>query len=128
MKTILIFLMLLVPSFVKSEDGLVVQFTIEEQADGSNTQQTYTNALLMTLNETHSFDFENLYTIKFKSRTENRKSVNLVVSIKDLSEGKPYYIGAKSLNIEIGSASSFVLNRNKTSYKIDIDTSYGKLP
>jgi len=113
---------------VSAEDGLITQFVITKVAEGSNTQQTYNNAVLVNFNDVHSFDFNGLYSLKLTTRTEDFNKVNVLINLKDLSTGKPYYIGGHATDLTIGDSISFKLNRDGNNYTINIDTSFGKLP
>jgi len=111
-----------------AEDGLVAQFVITKVVEGSNTQQSYNNAVLVNFNDVHSFDFTGLYSLKLTTRTEDFKKVNVLINLKDLSTGKPYYIGGHATDLAVGDSTSFILNRDGSTYTVDIDTSFGKLP
>ena len=111
-----------------AEDGLVTQFVITKVVEGSNTQQSYNNAVLVNFNDVHTFDFNGLYSLKLTTRTEDFRKVNVLINLKDLSTGKPYYIGGHATDLTVGDSISFKLNRDGTTYTVDIDTSYGKLP
>jgi hypothetical protein len=111
-----------------AEDGLVTQFVITKVVEGSNTQQSYNNAVLVNFNDVHSFDFNGLYSLKLTTRTEDFKKVNVLINLKDLSTGKPYYIGGHATDLTVGDSTSFKLNRDGSTYTVDIDTSFGKLP
>jgi hypothetical protein len=111
-----------------AEDGLVTQFVITKVVEGSNTQQSYNNAVLVNFNDVHSFDFNGLYSLKLTTRTEDFKKVNVLINLKDLSTGKPYYIGGHATDLTVGDSTSLKLNRDGRTYTVDIDTSFGKVP
>lgn len=111
-----------------AEDGMVIQFTIEESKIDSPSSQRYTNAVLMKMNETATFKIDDLYSVKFQTSSTDQKNVNVVFTLKDLSDGKPYYIGAKPIDTLIGDSSNIELQNAGSKYKITLDTSYGKLP
>ena len=116
---------------IEAKDGLVTQFTITKIikiSAESETRQIYNRAVLVDFNETNSFDFKDLYTFKITTRTDNFKDVNVLISLKDLSSGKPYFIGVQSTDLTVGDAKSFKFEHSSVIYNVDIDTSYGKLP
>jgi len=127
MRIILALFSILICTVVVAEDGLSVQFTIEEKVLGSHSVQSYTNSILMKFNESAKFEFKNIYNVKFTSRTLEEK-INLVVTLHDWIDGKPYYVGAKSIDIVVGSDFNFELEKYGRSYKLNIDTSFGILP
>ena len=81
----------------------------------------------MKFNESVKFEFDKIYNVKFTSRT-NREDTNLVITLHDWIDDKPYYIGAKSIDIAVGSTADIKLKKYGREYKIKIETSYGKLP
>lgn len=111
-----------------AEEGLVIQFNIEEQAVGSASSEQYINAILMRSNEIVTVDFHDLYSVKVQSTTADMKAVNLVITLKDIVDGKPFYVGAKSVDLVVGSTAEFSLQREGRNYKITLDTSFGTLP
>jgi len=111
-----------------AEDGLNIQITIAEQANGTNRLQTYTNAFLMRLNEEVSIDFSDKYVLKVSSRQIHDANLSLVVTLKDMIDGKPYYVGARPVEVEIGDIVEIELEKYDTTYKLNLDTSYGKIP
>jgi hypothetical protein len=111
-----------------AEDGLITQFVITKVVDGSNTKHSYNNAVLVNFNDVHSFDFKGLYSLKLTTRTEDFKKVNVLINLKDLSTGKPYYVGGRATDLTVGDSTNFNFNRDGITYTVDIDTSYGKLP
>lgn len=127
MKYIILLLLSLNSFATFAEDGLIIQFTIKESNIVNHTKRSYTNAILMKFNETAKFEFKNLYNIKFTTHPTNDKT-NLVITLHDWMEGKPYYVGAKSVDFKVGSTIDIVLEKYGRKYKINLDTSYGKLP
>jgi hypothetical protein len=111
-----------------AKDGLVAQLTFNKSAEGSNRTQSYQNAVLVNFNDTHTFDFHSFYSVKITTRTEDFEHINLVLTFKDLSSGKPFYIGAKELDIVVGGSKNLSFQLDNTNYKVNIDTSYRKLP
>ena len=114
-----------------AEDGLVTQFVITKTvkiSEESETRQTYNNAVLVNFNDVHSIDFKDQYTFKITTRTDDFKKVNVLINLKDISTGKPYYIGGHATDLTVGDSTSFKFSNNKTTYSVELDTSYGKLP
>jgi acetyl-CoA carboxylase carboxyltransferase component len=132
MRILIVLMLALAPIISQANDGLVIQYTIDESSDKKNNQaqatQSYTNAILMAFNETTKFDADGLYKIKFTSKTENKETANLVITLHDWIDGKPYYVGAKSIDFVMGTMFDFELKNYDRVYKVTIDTSYGKLP
>ena len=115
-------------SCAAAEDGLVVQFEISEQAIGSSTRSSLNSSVLMRFNEEVSFEIGDQYVLKIGSRRNGPDSVSLLVSLKDIIDGKPYYVGASATEIRIGEQSELNLENYDTNYTISLDTAYGKLP
>jgi hypothetical protein len=113
---------------VFAEDGLTVQFTISEQAAGSDRTQSYTNAILMRFDEEVSFDLNDMYVLKIRSRTISDSQLNLLVTLKDVVDGKPYYVGASPVDVKVGDSATIELTRENISYVLNLDTSYGTIP
>ena len=111
-----------------AEDGLAIQVTISEQANGSNRTQSYTNAILMRFDEEVSFEFSELYVFKVQSRSNGDRSLSLIVTLKDIIDGKPYYVGAQPLEVEIGESKVIEFQNYDTTYKLNLDTSFGTIP
>ncbi|HNP64948.1 MAG TPA: hypothetical protein PKH39_13510 [Woeseiaceae bacterium] len=122
-----IFLVIFCP-FAQAEDGLTIQLTITEQADGIDRIQSYTNAILMRFNEEVSFDFDGKYVFKVSSRQSDGTKLNLLVTLKDVIDGKPYYVGARPVEIEVGDQAEFEFHNYDTVYTLSLDTSFGKIP
>ena len=53
----------------------------------------------MRFNEEVSFDFADKYVFRINSRQSSSTRVNLVVTLKDIIDGKPYYVGAWPVDI-----------------------------
>lgn len=126
LRTAVLALLALSP-FASGDDGLVVQFTISERARDANGLQTYTNAVLMKFEEEASFEFPDHYVLKIRSHLEDSR-LNLLVTLQDIVDGKPYYVGARPVSVDVGEAAQIKLERDGTVYEISLDTSYGKLP
>lgn len=123
----LVFLMI-ISSLSHGEDGLVIQYNIQKISDSGQEISSYINAVLMRFDEEHSFPIEDLYEIKFYPRLGNDRHLSLVTTLKEVEDGKPYYVGAQAIDLEIGEAQTIVLERNELTYKIKVDTSYGTIP
>ncbi len=119
---------LLLSASAAAEDGIVIQFQIFEQEKGSSDRSGYTNAVLMRLNEEVTLELDGLYVLKIAANQMESSQASLLFTLKDMIDGRPYYIGAKSVNLRIGDASEFSFDRSNISYDIKIDTSYGVLP
>ena len=120
--------LLLASSFAAAEDGLIVQFKISEQAIGSTSRSSLNSSVLMKLSEEVSFEIGNQYVLKIESRQNGDDRVSLVVSLKDIIDGKPYYVGARPADLKIGEKAELEIENYETTYTISLDTSYGKLP
>lgn len=121
-------LLAIFPSLCFAEDGLVVQFTIDEVSGDGRERVSYTDALLMTFGKEHTFDVRDLYVIKFKPERIDTGKITLVTTLKDIDNGKPYYVGAAVVELEVGKAAAMSMERDGSSYNVKVDTSYGKLP
>lgn len=128
MRIVILIVFAFIGSIGQAEDGLNIQVTIAEQANGSNRLQTYTNAFLMRLNEEVSIDFSDKYVLKVSSRQIHDANLSLVVTLKDMIDGKPYYVGARPVEIKIGDIVEIELENYDTTYTLNLDTSYGKIP
>jgi len=111
-----------------AEDGLVIQFNIEEKSISSTATSKYINAGLMRLDETATFHFVNQYEIKVDSTRVSEGRVRLVITLKDLSEGKSYYVGAKPVELSVGESASLSFATTDSSYSLILDTAFGKIP
>lgn len=112
----------------RGEDGLVIQFNIEEVSGGGQETSSYINAVMMKFGEEHSFSLEELYIIKFRSVLREDGRLNLVTTLKDIENGKPYYVGAVEVDLEVGESHTMSMERDRSKYQIELDTSYGTLP
>src|SRR5690606_15266180 len=112
-----------------AEDGLVVHFTIKE-TEGSRTT-TYSNGVLMRLTEASTMVFSDQYELSLESQHIGGEDVNLVVTLKDLSSGKPTYAGSGAETVTIGKSATIRLHELPQAtirYEVFLDTSYGQLP
>jgi len=123
---VMFFVILCLPAH--AEDGVAIQITIIEQADGSDRIQSYTNAILMRFDEEVSFEFSDWYVFKVRSRPNSDTNLNLVITLRDVIDGKPYYVGAHPLDIDIGTSAEFEFQNYDTKYALSLDTSFGKIP
>lgn len=121
--------MLWIATPVLGNDGLVVHFTITKTM-GSATN-TYSNGVLMRLTESTTQIFPGQYEMRLESRQIADETVSLMVTLKDLSDGKPRYAGSNAVELKVGQAANLVLHELPTThahYEILLDTSYGELP
>ncbi|WP_027328324.1 hypothetical protein [Marinimicrobium agarilyticum] len=126
-KLIYILFFVVSPSLCFAEDGLVVQFTIDEVSNNGQERVSYTDALMMTFGEEHTFEVRELYVIKFHPVLIDDGKISLVTTLKDIDDSKPYYVGAAAVELKVGDAEVMSMERNESSYKVSVDTSYGKL-
>lgn len=120
--------LLLVSVTVSSDDGLVVQVTIHEETVDGTEGSRYTNALLMSFQETAVSTFPDQYEVKFQIDAPDKGKIDFVFTLKDLSSGKPYYVGAAPLSLRVGQSDEIRFDRNGRLYRVLLDTSYGVLP
>ena len=128
MKRLIALTALFLAASATAEDGIVIQFQIFEQEEGSSSRSGYTNAVLMGLNEEVTLELDGLYVLKIAANQMESSQASLLFTLKDLIDGRPYYVGAKSLKLRIGDRSEFKFDRNGIAYDISIDTAYGVLP
>lgn len=127
-KTIFLLFLVALSSLCRGEDGLVIQYHIEEESIDGREKSSYINAVLMKFGEEHSFPVEDLYVLKFFPVRENEGRLSLVTTLKDVEDGKPYFVGTKNIDLEVGETKTINFERNDCRYKITLDTSYGTLP
>jgi hypothetical protein len=112
-----------------ADDGLVVHFTIKKTA---GTQvNSYTNGVLIRLTEASDITFPGQYEMHLESRDMGNGEVNLVVTLKDLTSGKPVYAGSGAATVKVGAfanVSFHQLQQASAKYEVFLDTSYGELP
>lgn len=119
----------LVCASAQAEDGLVVHFTIVKTAGGAVT--TYTNGALMRLTESSAFTFPGQYQVLLEARAAGGGVEDLVVTVKDLSSGKPVYAGSGAASVQVGKSATIPFHQlahAAARYKVVVDTSYGRLP
>lgn len=112
-----------------AENGLVVHFTIKKTAGSEVT--SYTNGALVRLTEASTLTFPGQYEMRLESRALSNNEENLVVTIKDLSSGKPVYAGSGAATVKVGKSVTLPfhqLAQSNASYEVFLDTSYGQLP
>jgi hypothetical protein len=129
LKAVVFLVLVLVCASAQANDGLVVHFTITKTAGNSVT--TYTNGVLIPLTQASTFTFPGQYEVLLEARAVGDGAENLVVTVKDLSGGKPVYAGSGAVNIQVGKSATIPfhqLAQASTSYKVLVDTSYGQLP
>ncbi|MDO3383309.1 hypothetical protein [Gilvimarinus algae] len=128
MKRILSVILLSLSVTAAAEDGLVIQLTIDEKTiDGSKKSQ-YINALLLSYPGTSVSRFPDQYEVKFQVDTPKDNIFDLVFTLKDLSSGNPYYVGATPVSVKVGESRTVTFERNSRIYNINLDTSFGELP
>lgn len=128
MKYLLVTAFLFISAPLFAQDTIVIQFTISETSAESPERTSYTNAVLMGLNEEVNLDLDERYVLKIRVNEKANFNANIVMTLKDVIEGKPYYVGAKSIDVAIGDQSSFEIEKYETLYSVSIDTSFGELP
>jgi hypothetical protein len=65
------------------------------------------------------------------SHDMGKGEVNLVVTLKDLSSGKPVYAGSGAATVKVGALANvpfYQLQQASAKYEVSLDTSYGQLP
>lgn len=117
-----------------AKDGLVVRFIITETSniklsvsDHTISNTSYGQTVLISFNEQHSFNLPN-HVLVVGNATENNKEITLSVTLKDIIDDKPYYIGADSVNLTVGETHKMEFTASDVLYTVAADTSYGKLP
>lgn len=120
-----ILLMCSLSSYAK--EGIVIQFNIDSEtpSEGKIEKSSYTNGVLVGLNDFGEYRFDNFYKIRFITKSSDNKNVNLVFTLNQYFGEKLYYIGDKPLDIPIGETKQFELTSNKSHYKITISVAYG---
>lgn len=129
LKAIAFLALAFVSASAQAKGGLVVHFTITK-TDG-NSVTTYTNGVLMRLTEASTFTFPGQYQVLLEARAAGDGAENLIVTVKDLSSGKPVYAGSGAAKVQVGKSATIPfhqLARASASYKVFVDTSYGRLP
>ena len=127
--TAIAFVLLFASASAFAKQGLVVHFTIKKIL--ANKTTTYTNGVLMKLTESSSFTFPGLYEMRLESRALAKDKENIVVTLKDISSGKPIYAGSNVATVKIGDMKTISLHElhgTQTQYEVTLDTSYGELP
>lgn len=118
-----------------ADDGLVVRFTITEEVSGEkrpnvnhkSLRTSYAKSVLISFNEQHSFELPD-YFLTVGNKTENNKDVTVSLTLKDIINDKPYYVGSDSVNLTVGKKHTMEFIANDIVYTLTVDTSYGKLP
>lgn len=112
-----------------SEEGLVVRFTIKKTA--VELTKTYTSGVLVRMGEAASLTIPNEYEMRLESSPEGNDQVNLVISLKDLSSGRPVYAGSGATTLKVGDSTTLALHQLAQApwkYAVFLDTAYGQLP
>lgn len=128
LRSILCLALIVVSSTAVAEDGLVVQLTISKESLDGAEKSRYIDAVLLSYPGTSTIELSGLYEVKFQIDDSEAEELDLVFTLKDVSSGKPYYVGAESLSFKVGESSSVKFGRNGKTYDIVLDTSYGELP
>jgi hypothetical protein len=110
-------------------EGLVVHFSVKKS--DANVTSTYANGLLMRLTEVSTQTFPGLYEMRVDARALNDGEVKLVLTLKDLSSGKPVYAGSAGTTLKVGASQTLSFHQladAKVRYEVFVDTSYAQLP
>lgn len=126
---LLLFLVVMfcMPAF--AQDGMVIHFIVSKTS--ANKQSTYANGVLMQKTGAATLTFPTQYEMRIESREIGDGAVNLMITLKDLSIGKPIYAGSGATKLNIGESRVIPLDATESQaarYKIFVDTAYGKLP
>jgi hypothetical protein len=120
---------LLLGGTAASEEGLVVRFTIKKTA--GEVTKTYTSGVLVQMREAASLSIPNEYDMRLESRPGGSDQVNLIISLKDLSSGRPVYAGSGVTTLKVGESTTLEiqqLEQAPAKYEAFLDTAYGQLP
>lgn len=115
------------PAF--AQDGLAVHFIVSKFS--AEKQSSYANGVLMRQTDEATLKFPAQYEMRIESREIEDGTVNLMVTLKDLSAGKPIYAGSGAAKLKIGESRLIPLDATESQvarYTIFVDTAYGKLP
>ena len=61
---------------------------------------------VMRLTEAATFTFPNQYQVLLEARAAGDGAENLMVTVKDLSSGKPIYAGSGAANVQVGKSAT----------------------
>ena len=128
MKRIISLILLALSTIVAAEDGLVIQLTIDEKTSDGSEKSRYINALLLSYPGTSVSKFPGQYEVKFQIDSPENDKFELVFTLKDISSGRPYYVGAVPVSVKSGESRAIHFERDNRVYNLVMDTSYGKLP
>jgi len=120
-------MMFCMPAF--AQDGIVVHFIVSKFS--TEKSSTYANGVLMRQTDEATLTFPTQYEVRIESRELEKGTVNLMLTLKDLSTGKPIYAGSRATKLKIGESRLISLDATEsqvTRYKVFVDTAYGKLP
>lgn len=108
-------------------EGVTIQFTIDSKTINNEKSEnsSYTNGVLVGLNDFTECKFFNLYKLKFITKSTDGKNLHLVFTLNQYFGEKLYYIGDKAIDVPIGETNQFELSSKKSHYKIIISTAYG---
>lgn len=128
MRFLIILFALLTTTSVQAEDGLFTRLFFAKQKADSNVVQRYNTGFLAAFNSANTVDIAKLYNLHIMNKKREDGTVNIFFSLKDISTGKPYNIGANAEDFIIGERKSFSFQNNGYHYSISIDTSLSALP
>lgn len=112
-----------------ASEGLALRLTVTETSEQAT--HSYATAVLMKLTETVSFEQPGLYAFGIQSREIEPGRVNLIVTLKDLSEGSAKYGGGGAAVINVGENADMVLtglDTSQSSYRVLVESSFAELP
>lgn len=112
-----------------AREGLALRITVIETS-GEETH-TFATGVLMKLTESVNFQQPGHYEFGIQSREMQPGQVNLVFTLKDLSEGSAIYGGGGAITINVGENADLALKNletSKSSYRMLVESSYAELP
>ncbi|MFZ8201641.1 hypothetical protein [Alteromonas portus] len=128
MKFLVLFLSIFINFVAHAEDGLFTRFVFDKQEVGSDLLQSYNTGVLAEFNSSATLDIASLYQLSITNRLLNSDTVNIYISLKDISSGKPYNVGSDAQDFVVGEQQVFKFTNNGYQYSVKIDTSFSKLP
>lgn len=136
MRYLLAVIFLLTAMHVQAEEKVVLQFTIDSESIAQESQGdvreyareygSYTNGVLIGINDVAEYDFEKRYHIKFKTFSKDQKNLGVVFTLGQFLGDKLYYIADKYVEIPIGETRRFEFTNKKCHYNITLSTFYGE--
>ena len=119
--------LLAVPMASSANDGLAAQLTIEKHHKSSDAHDTYSNSILMAFNTEVAGNLDGYYHIILRSGPLEQDRSNLLVTLKEIRDGKPYYVGSKPVEFQVGENASVVFELSDFDYIVNFNTAYGEL-